>query len=48
MVVYILLIVAFWILPLPLALQILMTIFGSIAALISFGRFVAKCIDLGK
>ena len=49
MAIYILLIIAFWMLPLPVAVQVLMTIFGSIGALASFVKGVKKIRDaVGK
>lgn len=42
MAIVILLIIAFWFLPLPLALQILMTIFGSLNCLVKLIRGIVK------
>ena len=43
MVIIVLLIIAFWFLPLPLALQVLMTIFGSLSVLFSIGKIIYNC-----
>ena len=45
MVIVILLIIAFWFLPLPLALQILMTVFGTLHCVI---RLVSACVKAYK
>ena len=45
MVIVILLIIAFWFLPLPLALKILMTVFGTLHCVI---RLVSACVKAYK
>ena len=45
MILVILFIIAAWLLPLPVALQVLITVFGSISVLWSIAKIVVKCIE---